>query len=165
MPASSFTAAGADPVALQVLQSWVADQPADAVAWATRLPAGEARTNGFKVVFSQWLDHDAASALQCVQTQHNRQFRQEAVRVIIGAFSEDSDPVRNSLRNSQRHSLLEPADPALRAEIEQGIAEVIRQNTAAQPAPEPQYETPDEPQDEPDTEPQSQPTLESSPGQ
>jgi hypothetical protein len=153
LPASDFTATGASPAAEQVLQTWVAKSPLDAVAWATRLPAGEARAAGYKVVLSQWLNSDSQTALSWVGSQANPQVRREVVGTVIGNMLELPDPIRSFL--------LEPASPALRAEIEQGIAEATRQTEVAEPTPEPEQETPSEPL----TEPQSQPAPNSSPDQ
>jgi hypothetical protein len=132
LPASSFTAAGVDPVAEQALQNWSAKNPSDAAAWAARLPAGEARTAGFKIVLTQWLNNDASAALTWAGSQHNPQSRQEAMSAVIRVLNELPDPIRNIL--------LEPADPSLRAEVEQGIAEIARQSENEEPAPEPETE-------------------------
>jgi hypothetical protein len=139
LPASSFTAAGADPAAVQALQNWSARKPAEAVAWATKLPAGEARTTGFKIVFSQWLNDDTSAAFSWVDSQHNPQFRQEVMGAIAAALSTDL----------MRNSLLASANSSLRAEIEQGIAEIFRQNETAEPEPEPETESAPAPEAEP----------------
>jgi hypothetical protein len=129
LPPSGFTAAGVDPAAEQVLQTWVAQQPADAAAWATRLPAGDARTAGFKVIFTQWIGSDSAAALSWAASQTNPQLRQETLHAMTEAFLQQPDPIRTVL--------LEPAEPNLRAEIENGIAEIVRQAQEAEPPPEP----------------------------
>jgi hypothetical protein len=116
---SEFTAAEVDPTAKQILQSWVTKKPDDAVAWTTHLPAGEARTAGFRVVFSQWLRSDSSTALAWAASQTNPSVRREAINAMAGAFSELPDPLRSSF--------LENADPTLRAEIEGGLAEISRQ--------------------------------------
>jgi hypothetical protein len=157
LPPSGFTAAGVDPAAEQVLQTWVAQKPAEAVAWATRLPAGDARTAGFKVIFTQWIGSDSAAALTWAASQTNPQVRQETLHAMTEAFLQQPDPVRAIL--------LEPADPNLRTEIENGISEIVRQAQEAepQPQPEPQPETGQAP--EPAPEPQSDSPPETSPGQ
>ena len=157
LPPSGFTAAGVDPAAEQVLQTWVAQKPAEAVAWATRLPAGDARTAGFKVIFTQWIGSDSAAALTWAASQTNPQVRQETLHAMTEALLQQPDPVRAIL--------LEPADPNLRTEIENGISEIVRQAQEAepQPQPEPQPETGQAP--EPAPEPQSDSPPETSPGQ
>ena len=157
LPPSGFTAAGVDPAAEQVLQTWVAQQPAEAVAWATRLPAGDARTAGFKVIFTQWITADSASALTWAASQTNPQLRQETVHAMTEAFLQQPDPIRTVL--------LEPAEPNLRAEIEQGIVEIARQAQEAEPPSEPdsQPESGQRPESAP--EPQSDSPPETSPGQ
>ncbi len=129
LPPSGFTAAGVDPMTEQVLQTWVLKSPSDAVAWATRLPAGEARTAGYKVVFSQWFDTDSKSALLWAASQTNSHVRREAISAIVGIFVDQPGLIRGNL--------LEPADPSFRAEIENGISEIIRQAQEAEPPPEP----------------------------
>ncbi len=129
LPPSGFTAAGVDPAAEHVLQNWVAQKPADAVAWATRLPAGDARTAGFKVIFTQWVITDSSAALTWAASQTNSQLRQETLHAITEAFLQQPDPIRAIL--------LEPADPSIRAEIENGISEIVRQAQEAEPPPEP----------------------------
>lgn len=126
---SSFTAAGVDPAAEQILQNWVAQKPGEAVAWASRLPAGDARTAGFKVIFNQWITTDSAAALTWAASQTHPQVRQETLHAMIEAFLQQPDPIRSVL--------LEPADPNFRAEIENGISEVVRQAQEAEPPPEP----------------------------
>ena len=157
LPASDFTATGASPAAEQVLQTWVAKSPLDAVAWATRLPAGEARTAGYKVVFSQWLNADSQTALSWVGSQTNPQVRREVIGTLIGnliAYTRpdpqlparariSKSPRRNRTRNRRGHS----------------------PSADAEPTPEPEQEIPADPQPEPVPEPQSQPPLDSSPGQ
>lgn len=129
LPPSGFTAAGVDPAAEQILQNWVAQKPADAVAWATRLPAGEARTAGFKVIFTHWISTDSSAALSWAASQTNPQLRKETLHAITDAFLQQPDPIRAIL--------LEPADPNFRAEIENGISEIVRQAQEAEPPPEP----------------------------
>ena len=158
---SEFAADTVNPVTEEVLQTWVQKSPADALAWTTRLPAGEARTVGYRIAFAQWFDTDTKSALTWVASQNNPSVRQEAVKAMIGLFV--AQPA------SIREAWLEPVDPNLRAQIEQGIAEAIPQEEVAEPTPEPEHQTPPEPQPEPVTEPvtepQSQPTPDSSPDQ
>lgn len=125
---SGFTAAGVDPAAEQVLSAWVTKNPTEAVAWTTRLPAGEARSAGYRLVFSQWINADAPSAFAWVAFQSNPHVRREAVTAIAGAFSNFPDPIRDII--------LEPADPELRAEIQQGIADLVSQSQESEPAPE-----------------------------
>ena len=129
LPPSSFTAAGTDPAAEQVLNHWATTDPAAAVAWATRLPAGEARTTGLKMVFSRWIQGDSQAALDWTKSQNNPVLRKEALSAMIEAFTGQPEPIRSSL--------LESADPNLRAEIQQGIAEPTRTRTrtAARPHP------------------------------
>lgn len=121
---SGFTAAGVDPAAEQVLQTWVAQKPAEAVAWATRLPAGDARTAGFKVIFTQWITSDSAAALTWAASQTNPQVRRETLHAMSEAFLQQPEPIRAAF--------LEPADPNLRSEIENGISEVVRQAQEAE---------------------------------
>jgi hypothetical protein len=154
---SEFAAETVNPVTEEVLQTWVLKSPADALAWTTRLPAGEVRTAGYRIAFAQWFDTDTKSALTWVESQSNPSVRQEAVSAMTGLFIAQPESMRNSM--------LESVSPNLRADIEQAIAEAVRQSAAAQPTPEPEYETPSEPQHEPDTETPSQPALESLPGQ
>lgn len=136
LPSSGFTAAGVDPAAEQVLQTWVAQKPAEAVAWASRLPVGDARTAGFKVIFNQWINTDSPAAFRWAASQTNPQLRRETIHAMVEAFNEIPDIIRSSL--------LEPADPSLRAEIENGIAEIARQAEAAEPPPEPESGLPPE---------------------
>lgn len=157
LPPSGFTAAGVDPAAEQVLQTWVAQKPAEAVAWASRLPAGDARTAGFKVIFNQWINTDSAAALTWAASQTNPQLRQETIHAMTEAFLQQPDPIRTIL--------LEPADPNLRAEIENGIAEIARQAEAAAPPPEPDFQMESEPPPESAPEPQSDFPPETSPDQ
>lgn len=134
LPASSFTAAGVDPAAAQVLGNWTISQPTAAAAWAARLPQGESRAAGLKMVFSRWIQADTQSALNWTKSQNQPHTRKEALQALVEAFSGQPDPIRDSL--------LEPADPALRAEIEQGIAEAARQSAPSEPSePDPQPET------------------------
>lgn len=135
LPASSFTAETIDPSAVQTLQHWTAQNPAEAVAWAARLPLGTARDSGLKIVFSQWIQADTQSALEWVSSQHRTPARKETIRAMSEAFAEQPDPIRNAL--------LEPANPTLRNEIEQNISEIIGQ--PEEPDPESQPEAPPEP--------------------
>lgn len=159
LPVSEFAAGTVKPVAAEVLQTWVLKSPADALAWTTRLPAGEARTGGYRIAFAQWFDTDTKSALTWVASQKNPSVRQEAVSAVIGLFVAQPDPIREAW--------LQPIDPNLRAEIEQGIAEAIRQSEVVEPPPEPdeQQETPIELAPEALPEPQAQPEPDSIPQQ
>ena len=141
---SSFTAAGVDPAAEQIIQNWVAQKPGEAVAWASRLPAGDARTAGFKVIFNQWIGTDSAAALTWAASQTHPQVRRETLHAMIEAFLQQPAPIRSVL--------LEPADPNFRAEIENGISEVVRQAQEAEPPPEPdsQAETGQAPESAPE---------------
>ena len=97
LPPSSFTAAGTDPAAEQVLNHWATTDPAAAVAWATRLPAGEARTTGLKMVFSRWIQGDSQAALDWTKSQNNPVLRKEALSAMIEAFTGQPEPIRSSL--------------------------------------------------------------------
>jgi hypothetical protein len=154
---SEFAAGTVNPVTEEVLQTWALKSPADALAWTTRLPAGETRTAGYRIAFAQWFDTDPKSALMWVASQNNSSVRQEAVSAMIGLFIAQPGPIREAW--------LGPVDPNLRAEIEQGIAEATRQDEVVEPTPEPEQEMPSDPQPETVPEPQSQSTLDSSPGQ
>jgi hypothetical protein len=143
LPTSEFATGSVSPVTEEVLQTWVLKSPADALAWTTRLPAGEARTAGYRIAFAQWFDTDTKSALTWVASQNNPSVRQEAVHAMIGLFSAQPDPIRNFM--------LESADPNLRSEIEQGIAEAKRKAEAADAVvnpPEPEVAPAEEPQAE-----------------
>ncbi len=123
LPVSDFTAAAVSPLTAEVLQTWVQQNPADAIAWTTRLPAGEARTAGYQVAFAQWFDTDSKSAFSWVASQTNPHVRKEAVSAMVGLMIAHPDPIRDFM--------LGPAAPEIRAEIEQEIAEINRQTRAA----------------------------------
>lgn len=135
LPVSDFTAAAVSPLTVEVLQTWVQQNPANAIAWTTRLPAGEARTAGYQAAFAQWFETDSKSAFSWVATQNNPHVRKEAVSAMVGLLISQPDPIRDFM--------LAPAAPDLRTEIEREIAEINRQTRAADFQQE--QETPPEP--------------------
>lgn len=105
-----------DPQAEQVIRNWAATNPTQAVDWLRKMPEGEARANGLRILLGAWVSRDSSTAFSWISTQTNPQFRQEAMTGVVGFLDGQPAPIRNSL--------LEAADETVRHEIFQRIAEL-----------------------------------------
>lgn len=106
----------ADPAAVQVIQNWVVKDPNGAAEWLRKMPEGEARANGFRILLGAWVLRDTPTALSWISSQPNPQLRQEAMSGITRFLSEQPPSIRVSL--------LEGADEAIAHEILNRIAEM-----------------------------------------
>jgi hypothetical protein len=116
LKASDFKADGVNPAAEQVVQSWVSKHPNDAVKWADNLPAGEARSAGFGVIFTSWVAYDPQAALAWAGSQTNKNLREESISAVVNEVKNVPDPIRVSI--------LSQADPALREEVQQRLGKM-----------------------------------------
>ena len=113
---SNETTGEIGPALEQVLQVWTGRAPKDAAVWASRLPAGESRNAGIKTVVSQWVQTDPAASTSWVKSLSDPKLRQGAVRGMAESLQ--------GLPPFIRDSMLEPADPGIRSEIEGQIQEL-----------------------------------------
>lgn len=91
LEADDFSEQGADSTSGQVLQMWTAKDPSKAVVWASRLPDGNARKEGFRAVFSSWASSDGAEAMEWISYQTNPHVREDAIDGMAGAFRNHPD--------------------------------------------------------------------------
>ncbi len=149
---ASFTASGVDPSAAQVLQNWVAVDPMRAAEWAAKLPAGDARNAGLKVLLASWVSIDAATAFSWVASQRNTLTRQAALDAVVSSMHDLPEPIRNAQ--------LENADEAIQEEISRRIEELTQAEKSTE-----EVEPPEELDSsiQPEPEPQSSPEHEPEP--
>lgn len=110
---------GADGVASTsgaVLQMWTSKEPEKAVTWASRLPNGYAREEGFQAVFSSWAGIDGADALSWIGKETNPHVREDALTGAARAFQNHPEPIMEAIFGD--------ADPEIRAELERKIADL-----------------------------------------
>jgi hypothetical protein len=120
--ASSFKGTGVSPEATHIIQAWVETDPSEALAWATKLPAGEARGAGYKVIFSRWIFTETPQALTWAASQTNPRVKEEALAAVVAALNEQPDPVRSHL--------LDSVGSDLRIEIEERLSQLIQDQAA-----------------------------------
>lgn len=123
-----------DNTTLHVLHRWLTVTPPDAAAWAASFPAGDAREVAIKAVVGDWTQKDPQAAFSWLATLTNPGLREEAHQAMIETFAEQPQEVREAW--------FESADPSLRKNIEQGIAEFAAQPDLPEPPPEPEQEAP-----------------------
>lgn len=152
-----------DGTALHILQSLTAKTPAAAAAWVSRFPPGDARKVALKALVTDWTQIDSQAAFAWLTSLAHQPIQDEATQAIIETFAEQTpeireqwlqqaDPAIRSELERQPDPSEEPADPSIRAEIEDGIAEIVRQAEPAEPPAEP--DSPPDPGQAPEPAPQ-----------
>ena len=133
LAASGISGREFDEVAVQVLQNWATETPADAAAWVLRFPQGASRETAVKTVVSRWVQGDAEAAFSWIGTLKSPAVRKETTRSLAFALIDNPDPVRDAM--------LEHADPAMRSDLEQQIGQIkeeTRDKSEPEPEPEPE---------------------------
>ncbi len=101
---------GFDVVAVQVLNRWAVQAPADAAAWVAAFPPGKARVAGILTVVSTWAKDDPEAVFSWMATVRDESVREESTLAMAEALLRQPENVREE---SLGH-----ADPNVRGEIE-----------------------------------------------
>ena len=100
-----------DVAAVQVVQRWSAQSPAEAAAWVTRFPDTPARDAGLKIIAHHWLSTDPPAAIKWLGDLPSSPLRQQAARAMRGVIL--------TATPEQRDAWQQFADPSIRQELDQ----------------------------------------------
>jgi len=129
--------AGPESPIMYVLERWTADAPADAAAWVVTFPASESRSVVVGNVASQWVVADPQAALSWLAELANPAVRNDASHAMAEALAKQPP--------AERETMLESADPAVRTELEEQVAQITHEpvvKTEPPPATEPDKANP-----------------------
>lgn len=124
---SAIAESAADGAAVQVIRQWTSDAPEDAAAWVVKFPPGDSRNAGIQTVASRWVIADSEAATTWMAALDNEAARKAASRAMAEALGQQPPFIREAL--------LEPADPAIRADLEQQLNQIKQEQEKANPPP------------------------------
>lgn len=117
----------------RMLQRWALTDPQASAAWLAKLPAGDARNEGFRSVSRSLVQGGDEPATHWLNALPSEKLRAAAKETMAAALMETPEPIRVSL--------LGPPDSELRRQLGEELAR-LQPPPAAEPAEEPMVDDP-----------------------